>query len=155
MNKTIGWVGLGKMGNAIVHNLIDNGFEVNVHNRTKEKEKEVVLAGAKSQDSLQQLVHNTPVIITMVTDDDAVKEIFEDLLSYAPSGKTFIDMSTVSPATSKYLAERCRESNNQFVEAPVSGSIKPAREGSLIVLAPAKQKLLIASNQFWKLSASG
>lgn len=134
----IGWVGLGNMGNAIVQNLLQNGCGVNVYNRTKDKEAEVVAAGAKSQDSLQQLVHNSSIIFTMLSDDEAVKEVYsgeEGLLSHAPSGKIFVDMSTVAPDTSRYLAQLCNESRNQFIEAPVSGSVQPAREGTLIIMA--------------------
>ena len=134
----IGWVGLGNMGNAIVHNLLKNGCTVNVYNRTKEKEREAVQAGANSQESLQQLVHNSSIIFTMVSDDEAVKEVYsgeQGLLSHSPSGKVFVDMSTVSPETSRYLAEICNNSRNQFIEAPVSGSVKPAQEGTLIIMA--------------------
>jgi 3-hydroxyisobutyrate dehydrogenase len=137
-NPLIGWVGLGNMGNAMVQNLLRKGFTVYVYNRTKEKEEEVVQAGAKSQDSLQQLVHNSSIIFTMLSDDDAVKEVYggdEGLLSHAPSGKIFVDMSTVSPGTSEYLAELCNNSRNEFLDAPVSGSIKPAADGTLLILA--------------------
>src|SRR3954468_7232123 len=108
----IGWVGLGNMGNAIVQNLLKNGCSVNVYNRTKEKEAEAVQAGALSQESLQQLVHNSSIIFTMVSDDEAVKEVYSGLLSHSPSGKIFVDMSTVSPATSRYLASLCKGSHN-------------------------------------------
>jgi 3-hydroxyisobutyrate dehydrogenase len=125
------------MGNAIVQNLLKNGCSVNVYNRTKEKEAEVVQAGAKSQESLQQLVHNSPVIFTMVSDDEAVKEVYsgeQGLLSHSPSGKIFVDMSTVSPRTSQFLADVCNQSRNHFIEAPVSGSVKPAQDGTLIIM---------------------
>lgn len=131
----IGWVGLGNMGTAIVQNLLKKGCRVNVYNRTKEKETEVVEAGARPQESLQQLVHNSPVIFTMVSDDDAVKEVYAELLSHSPSVKIFVDMSTVSPDTSRYLADLCKESRNEFLEAPVSGSVKPAQDGTLIIMA--------------------
>ncbi len=133
----IGWVGLGNMGNAIVQNLLKQGCSVNVYNRTQEKEKDAVQAGAKAQESLQQLVHNSSIIFTMVSNDEAVKEVYsgeQGLLSHSPSGKIFVDMSTVSPDTSRYLAEICSNSNNQFLEAPVSGSVKPAQEGTLIIM---------------------
>jgi 3-hydroxyisobutyrate dehydrogenase len=133
----IGWVGLGNMGNAIVQNLLKHGCTVNVYNRTKEKEKDAVQAGAKSQESLQQLVHNSSIIFTMVSNDEAVKEVYsaeQGLLSHSPSGKIFVDMSTVSPETSRYLADLCNNSQNQFLEAPVSGSVKPAQEGTLIIM---------------------
>ena len=140
-----GWVGLGNMGNAIVLNLQKNGFKVNVFNRTKAKEAEAVAAGAVSQESLQQLVHNSSIIFTMLSDDAAVKEIYEGeegLLSHSPSGKIFVDMSTVSPQTARHLANLCRQSNNEFIDAPVSGSVQPAREGSLIVLAGGDNKVV-------------
>jgi 3-hydroxyisobutyrate dehydrogenase len=137
-NPQIGWVGLGNMGNAIVLNLLKNRIKVHVYNRTKVKEAAVVEAGALPQDSLQQLVHNSSIIFTMVSDDAAVREIYaseEGLLSHSPSGKIFVDMSTVSPTTSKYLAELCQNSQNSFIDAPVSGSVKPASEGSLVIMA--------------------
>lgn len=136
-NLQIGWVGLGNMGNAIVQNLLKNGCTVNVYNRTKEKETEAVQAGARSQESLQQLVHNSSIIFTMVSDDEAVKEVYAGLLSHSPGGKIFVDMSTVSPATSRHIAELCSNSGNQFIDAPVSGSVPPAREGTLIIMAGA------------------
>lgn len=131
----IGWVGLGNMGNAMVQNLLKNGCRVNVYNRTKEKQVEVVQAGARPQESLQQLVHNSPVIFTMVSDDEAVKKVYPELLSHSPSGKIFVDMSTVSPQTSRHLADICHNSRNEFLDAPVSGSVKPAQDGTLIIMA--------------------
>lgn len=147
-----GWVGLGNMGNAIVLNLLQKGIAVNVYNRTREKEAEVVNAGARSQESLQQLVHNSSVIFTMVSDDEAVKEVFSGehgLLSHSPSGKVFVDMSTVAPETSRYLANVCNNSYNQFIDAPVSGSIKPAEEGTLIIMAGGPEEAFEKAKPFF------
>jgi 3-hydroxyisobutyrate dehydrogenase len=126
------------MGTAIVLNLQKKGFQVNVFNRTKEKIANVVKAGAVSQDSMQQLVHNSSIIFTMVSDDNAVKEVYsgqEGLLSHSPGGKIFVDMSTVSPQTSIFLATLCRDCGNYFIDAPVSGSVQPALDGNLILMA--------------------
>lgn len=131
----IGWVGLGNMGNAIVQNLLKNKVRVHVYNRTKEKEAEVAKCGALIQENLQQLVHNSSIIFTMVSDDEAVKEVYTGLLAHTPSGKIFVDMSTVSPRTSKQIAEMCGAQQNQFIDAPVSGSVKPAEDGTLIIMA--------------------
>jgi 3-hydroxyisobutyrate dehydrogenase len=131
----IGWVGLGNMGTAIVQNLLKNKVTVHVYNRTKEKEADVLQAGALSQENLQQLVHNSSIIFTMVSDDEAVKEVYSQLLSHSPSGKIFVDMSTVSPQTSRHLAEICNNNRNDFIDAPVSGSVKPAEDGTLIIMA--------------------
>ena len=145
----IGWVGLGNMGNAIVQNLLKNDVRVHVYNRTKEKEAEVVQAGAVAQENLQQLVHNSSIIFTMVSNDDAVKDVYTALLSHSPSGKIFVDMSTVSPETSRHLAQLCNNSQNQFVDAPVSGSVKPAQEGTLIVMAGGPEEAYEKAKQFF------
>ncbi|HEX8462927.1 MAG TPA: NAD(P)-dependent oxidoreductase, partial [Segetibacter sp.] len=142
-NPVIGWVGLGNMGTAIVKNLLKNGIRVNVYNRTREKVSAVVEVGAHAQESLQQLVHNSSIIFTMVSDDEAVKEIYSlenGLLSHSPSGKIFVDMSTVAPQTSQQVAALCDQTRNYFVDAPVSGSVQPASEGSLVIMAGGTQE---------------
>lgn len=134
----LGWIGLGNMGNPMANNLLKAGFELTVYNRSKEKEQVLIAAGALSAISPQQLIEHCDVVLTMVSDDDAVKEIFDrkdGLLAAPQPGKLIIDMSTVAPATSRYLSERCSTRQINFMEAPVSGSVKPAQEGTLIILA--------------------
>jgi 3-hydroxyisobutyrate dehydrogenase len=133
----LGWIGLGNMGNPMVKNLLNAGFEVTVHNRTKEKESQSIEAGASSANSLQELMENCDVVLTMLSDDTAVKEIFDGpsgLLNRESPGKIIINMSTVSPATSRYLATNCSKREVTFIDAPVSGSVKPAQEGTLVIL---------------------
>ena len=138
MNKpSVGWIGLGNMGIRIAKNLLKAGYSVTVNNRTKSKEKELLEAGASSAPTPESLWQQCDIVFTMVSDDAAVKEVFEGehgLLSAPPSGKLAIDMSTVSPAMSRYLAEQCHKKGMQFLDAPVSGSVKPAEEGSLIIM---------------------
>ena len=134
----LGWIGLGHMGNPMAKNLLKAGFDVAVFNRTKEKEKELSEAGASSANSPQHLMKNCDIVITMVSDDQAVKEVFEGnsgLLSREHSGKLIIDMSTISPETSRYLSTKCSNKQINYLEAPVSGSVKPAQDGTLIILA--------------------
>ncbi len=137
MKPKLGWIGLGNMGTPIVKNLLKAGFEVTVFNRTKEKEQPVIEAGATSAENAAALIDNCDVVFTMVSDDNAVKALFEGeagLLASAKPGKLIIDMSTVSPETSKYLADACQQKQIDFLEAPVSGSVKPAQDGTLIIL---------------------
>ena len=128
---------MGNMGIPIAKNLLNAGYSVTVYNRTKSKEQELLQAGASSAPSPKSLWQQCDIVFTMVSDDAAVKAVFEGeqgLLSSPPSGKLAIDMSTVSPATSRYLAEQCHKKGVQFLDAPVSGSVKPAREGTLIIM---------------------
>ena len=134
---SIGWIGLGNMGVPIAKNLLKAGFKVTVYNRTKEKEQVLLQAGATSAPSPQALWQYCDIVFTMVSDDTAVKDIFggeQGLLSSAPPGKLAIDMSTVSPATSRHLAEECQKKSIAFLDAPVSGSVKPAQGGTLVIM---------------------
>lgn len=144
MNKLkLGWIGLGNMGNPMVKNLINANFELVVFNRTKEKESELVQAGAKSANSPQQLLEICDIVITMLSDDEAVKAVFEGesgLLAKEQPGKLIINMSTVSPETSRYLSEISSKNQLHFLEAPVSGSVKPAQDGTLIILVGGTEK---------------
>lgn len=140
---TIGWAGLGNMGTPIAKNLLKAGYKVIVYNRTKEKEKELIEAGATSAESPDKLAQECDMVITMVSDDEAVKEIYtgsNGLLRNENPGKVAIDMSTVAPATSRYLSNACREKGLEFIDAPVSGSVKPAQDGTLIIIAGGSQK---------------
>jgi 3-hydroxyisobutyrate dehydrogenase len=134
----IGWVGLGTMGTPMVRNLLSNGFSVCVYNRTREKEKELIKLGASAADSLQQLSQICEVVITMVTDDEAVEQVYNSdngLLAEPTPGTLLIDMSTVSTQISKKLAKDCSDKGVRFLEAKVSGSVKPAEDGQLVIMA--------------------
>lgn len=136
--QRIGWAGLGNMGTPMVKNLLKAGFTVTVYNRTHSKEQDAIAAGAASAQSPAQLATDSDIVLVMVADDAAAKELFtsaEGLLSAGVEGKLFINVSTVSPDTSRYLDEQCRNKGAEFMEAPVSGSVKPAQDGSLIILA--------------------
>ncbi len=134
----IGWAGLGTMGTPMARNLLKKGFSVCVYNRTREKEKELIKLGASSADSLQHLSQVSEVVVTMVTDDEAVDQIYngnDGILGDPPPGILMIDMSTVSSQISKKLAKDCSDKSVRFLEAKVSGSGKVVEEGQLIIMA--------------------
>jgi len=133
--EKIGWIGLGHMGVPMASNLVKAGFDVSVYNRSTDKLKPLTDKGAKGVSSITELVKNCGIIFLMVSDDKAVKEIFSEIWEEEIKGKLFINMSTVSPDTSKFLSEKCHELSAWFLEAPVSGSVKPATDGTLVVLA--------------------
>jgi 3-hydroxyisobutyrate dehydrogenase len=149
----LGWIGLGNMGTRIAKNLLTAGYSVTVFNRTRDKEKELIDAGASSADSPQQLMQNCAVIFTMVSDDAAVKSVFEGeqgLLTKAIPGKLIINMSTVSPETSRYLATICNQKKVEFLEAPVSGSVKQAQDRTLIILVGGDAEVFQKAKPFFE-----
>jgi len=116
------------------------GFEVTVYNRNPEKSK-ALQAEVKVEiaASLAELAGSSDFIFTMLSDDAALKEVYQSetgLLAAVESHQFIaIDMSTVSPETTKLLAALCREKGIDYLDAPVSGSVKPAEEAQLIILA--------------------
>ncbi len=139
MNKpSIGWIGLGNMGVPMCKNIMKNGYTLTVFNRTAEKEKPLLDAGASSAKSPFALLQQCDVVFTMVSDDEAAKEIYvgkEGLLSESGAKpKLVINTSTISPETSKWLAVQCSDKGIEYLEAPVSGSVKPAEDAALIIL---------------------
>lgn len=139
MNKqNIGWIGLGKMGLLMAQNLIDAGYLLKVYNRTKGKADLWLEKGVKELQSPAELLKESDVVILMVSDDSAIHEIFTNengLLSSPEKGKIIINMSTVSPAISKEMAHLSKNNGNSYIDAPVSGSVKQATEGSLVIMA--------------------
>jgi 3-hydroxyisobutyrate dehydrogenase len=132
----VGVAGTGKMGAAIAARLIEVGHEVTVWNRTPDKAKAV--AGATVAATPAELAQRAEVIISSLTDAAALDAVYKGasgLLSGNVTGKLFIDMSTVLPATEVALAEAVRGKGAAFVECPVGGSTGPARQGKLIGLA--------------------
>lgn len=138
MNEVkIGWVGLGTMGMPMARQLMKAGYLVSAYNRSQEKVNALVLQGAHEALSPEELLRNTDVIFVMVSDDVAIQEIFggnEGLLKAHVSGKIIINMSTVSPKISEKLAVLCQNQGNSYLDAPVSGSVKQALEGQLVIM---------------------
>ncbi len=133
----VGFIGLGIMGEPMCRNVLAKGHDVTVYNRTPAKMGPLVAAGAKAAASLADLVRRSDVTITMVSDPVAVHDVVTakgGLLTALSPGKTYIDMTTVSPETSRGIARLVRETGADYLEAPVLGSRKPATDGTLVIL---------------------
>jgi 3-hydroxyisobutyrate dehydrogenase len=131
----VGVAGLGMMGAAIAQRLIEVGHSVTVWNRSADKIKPVVAAGATAVATPTALAGASEAIITILTDAAAIDAVYggpDGLLAGDVRGKLFIEMSTVQPATELALADRVRRKGAAFVECPVGGTTGPARQGQLI-----------------------
>ena len=142
MKPKLGWIGLGNMGKPMATNLIHAGYDVTVYNRTPEKMEPLVALGAKAAGSPRELAEQVDVVITMVSDGPTLESVLFGANGVAEgvrSGQTVIDMSTVAPETSRMAAEQLDELGVSFLDAPVSGSVKPATEGTLVILVGGKR----------------
>jgi 3-hydroxyisobutyrate dehydrogenase len=141
----IGWIGLGNMGSPMSQRLIKAGYTVTVYNRSNEKEEALKLMGATVASSPQTLMEKSDVIIIMVTNDEAIREIFtgaNGLLGTKATGRIIINMSSVSPGISKEMASLCSQAGNNYLDAPVSGSVKQAEEGQLVIMVGGTETIL-------------
>ena len=137
----VGIAGVGKMGAAIAQRLMEVGHKVTVWNRSADKTKPLVDAGASVAATPAELAAKSETIITILTDAAAIDAVYggpSGLLSGVVAGKLFIDMSTVQPATEVALADKVRAKGATFVECPVGGTTGPARQGQLVGLLGAE-----------------
>jgi len=135
--KKIGFVGLGVMGAPMAANLLRKGFRLNVYNRTAEKAEPLVRQGAEAASSPAEAARDADVVITMVSDDDAIRQVYygeRGILSAIRPDVTVIDSSTISPALSVQLAEDIRARSGHFLDAPVTGSKPGAENGTLLFM---------------------
>ena len=131
---SVGWIGLGKMGDPMSLNLMKAGFPLTVWNRSVEKTKTVAAAGAKVAGSIQELARNVDVVISMISDDPVLESVAKEVFAAKGKAKIFIDMSTVSPIASGRVAEQAKASGVNYLRAPVSGSTVLAASGKLTIL---------------------
>lgn len=139
-----GFLGLGIMGKAMASNLIAAGFDVTVWNRTKEKCQPLVDQGAHLGNSPGEVTALCDITFAMVSDPAAATALFFDeggVLEGIAPGKAYIDVSTVDPVTAVRIAEAVTSKGGRFLEAPVSGSKKPAEDGTLVFLCSGDESL--------------
>ena len=145
MNTTkIGWIGLGNMGVPMSQRLIKAGYPVTVYNRSKMKEEALKSMGAAVASSPGLIMQQADAIVIMVSDDPAIRDIFsgnDGLLGAKTTGKIIINMSTVSPGISKEMASLCMQQGNNYLDAAVSGSVKQAEEGQLVIMVGGEETI--------------
>lgn len=137
--EKLGFIGLGNMGHPMAKNLEKAGFPLSVYNRTIEKAADF-RAESTVYESISDLVNNSDIIFTMVTNDDAAKDVYQQILKEDLTGKLFVDMSTISQEMSKELSDAVSIEEGNFIDAPVAGSTKPAAEGTLIIMVGGDEK---------------
>jgi 3-hydroxyisobutyrate dehydrogenase-like beta-hydroxyacid dehydrogenase len=133
----LGFVGLGAMGGQIAGRLLASGNVVHGTNRTRSKAEPLLERGLIWSDSPRAVAEQADVVFSMVTDDAALEAITlgpDGILAGLRPGSVYVDMSTVSPDSSRELAKLVQEIDAVMLEAPVSGSVPAAEEGSLTIM---------------------
>ncbi len=136
--KRIGVVGLGMLGNAVALRLVDSGFEVTAYNRTKEKTFELKERGAAIAESPREVAENSELVIIVVRDADAVKQVSfgnEGIANGNQDKLIVADMSTIDPSESKNISKQFSDSGISKLDIPVMGGPNVAIAGDLVMMA--------------------
>jgi 3-hydroxyisobutyrate dehydrogenase-like beta-hydroxyacid dehydrogenase len=134
---TLGFIGVGHMGLPIATNLLKEGYQLRVYNRTQQKAAPLITAGAKWVDSPDGVVEPGGIVFTMLADDGAVESVAvsaPDFLDRFAGGGIHISMSTIAPQTARDLAEQHAKKGVAYLAAPVIGRPDRAAAGSLFIL---------------------
>ncbi|SJL84253.1 NAD(P)-dependent oxidoreductase [Vibrio palustris] len=140
----IGFLGLGIMGKAMALNLVKAGFDVTVWNRDSHKCDELVEQGARVAATPKAVAQVCDITFAMVADPQAALAICQGENGVAAGiaeGRGYVDMSTVDDTTSLEIANAITHAGGRFLEAPVSGTKKPAEDGTLVILAAGDESL--------------
>jgi 2-hydroxy-3-oxopropionate reductase len=139
----IGFIGTGLMGFPMAKNLLDKSLDLNVFSRTIIKAKPLEKFGAKISNSLSEAVKNTDVVITMLTDDNAVEKVLsdQDFQENLKKGSTVIDMSSIKPKIAIKYGNILKDKGVNFLDAPVSGGTIGAEQATLAIMVGGDQKV--------------
>ncbi len=133
----VGFIGLGKMGKPMTRHLLDAGFFVTVHNRSRAAVDELAAVGAHPANTPAEVSKASDIVLTCLTNTASVEDVYfgpNGLIEAARPGQILVDHSTVSPTTSRQCAEGARRRGADFLDAPVSGGPAGAQAGTLTIM---------------------
>jgi 2-hydroxy-3-oxopropionate reductase len=139
----IAFIGTGLMGFPMAKNLLEKSLDLNVFSRTIEKAKPLEKFAAKISNSLSEAVKDVDVVITMLTDDDAVEKVLsdKDFQKNLKKGSTVVDMSSIKPKIAIKYGNLLKDKGINFLDAPVSGGTIGAEQASLAIMVGGDQKV--------------
>ena len=148
----IGFIGTGLMGLPMAKNILKAGYNLKAFNRSKNKATPLKDQGAEISSSIKEAVSDSDVVITMLTDDNAVDEIMSssDFLGGLKSEAIVIDMSSVKPSTATNHGNNLKSKNINYLDAPVSGGTIGAEEASLAIMVGGEQDVFNRASEILK-----
>lgn len=143
----LGFIGLGNMGGRIAERLLNHGYRLTAYDRVRAKSEAITPHGGTVASDIANLARNADVILSCVTNDEAVQNIYygdEGVLRNAKPGAVVLEMSTVLPKTSSELHRRGGERQIEVLDVAISGSTPAAERGTLVLLVGGDAKVFQA-----------
>ena len=135
---TVGFIGLGRMGMPMSRRLLQAGYQLTVHNRSRGKVGEIAEVGAIPAASAGEVTHGSDIILACLTDVAASEQVFlgeDGVIANCRPGQILVDHSTVGINTSRACAEAAQAKGAIFLDAPISGGTERAGDGTLTIMA--------------------
>ncbi len=135
----ISFIGLGKMGSAIVERMLTQGLDITVYNRSPAKIEPLVAKGAKGAQNLAEAVANADLVFSSLLDDKALIEVSGEMLSYLPKAVVHISTSTIMPKTAEQVGKAHEAHGSIYISATVLGIPRVALAGELTTYCSGNQ----------------
>lgn len=150
---TLGFIGLGNMGSRLVRKLLTAGYKIQVYDAQPERADSLEKHGAIHAESLDQLAQTSDVILSCLTDDAAVMRVYSGpagVMRHARPGTVVLEMSTISPDTSRKLANLGTEVGVHVLDVAISGSTPAVERGDLVLFAGGNPDLFEAARPVFR-----
>jgi 3-hydroxyisobutyrate dehydrogenase-like beta-hydroxyacid dehydrogenase len=149
----LGFIGLGNMGRRIVKRLLDHGYKVSVYDLDRTKSQALAALGAVVANNFVELAHGVDVLLSCLTNDEAVRSVYTGPLGVfaaTQSGTAVLEMSTISPETSREMNSVAAAGGIRMLDVAISGSTPAAEEGTLTLLAGGDPELFLAAEPLFQ-----
>src|SRR5580692_11130363 len=149
----LGFIGLGNMGSRIAKRLLQHAYRVSVYDVDRTKAEAVASYGGVVADNIIELARNADVILSCLTNDAAVRSVYagpHGVLAGAQPGTAVLEMSTISPETSREVNHLAAAGGIDVLDVAISGSTPAAEEGLLTLLVGGDQNLFLAAEPIFQ-----
>jgi 3-hydroxyisobutyrate dehydrogenase-like beta-hydroxyacid dehydrogenase len=149
----VGFIGLGNMGGRIAQRLLNHGYQLSVYDRDLAKAEAIAAQGGAVATSIVELAGTVDVLLSCLTNDEAVRSVYtgsEGVLAGARPGTVVLEMSTISPESSRELRRLGAEAGIEVLDVAISGSTPAAEKGILTLLVGGDEKLFRAAEPIFQ-----
>jgi 3-hydroxyisobutyrate dehydrogenase-like beta-hydroxyacid dehydrogenase len=149
----LGFIGLGNMGSRIAKRLLDHGYQTTVYDLDAAKAQAIAAQGGVVAKDVLELARTADVLLSCLTNDEVVRNVFEGpegIFARARTGTIVLEMSTISPETSRELHSRGAERGVEVMDVAISGSTPAAEAGSLTLLVGGNEELFLAAEPIFQ-----
>src|SRR5271169_2953655 len=148
-----GFIGLGNMGSRIAQRLLDHGYQVSVYDRNRAQMEAVAAHGGVAAKNILELAHTSDVVLSCLTNDEAIQSVYtgpEGVFTGARPGTVVLEMSTISPESSRELHKLGARVGIEVMDVAISGSTPAAEQGTLTLLAGGDRELFRAAKPIFQ-----